>query len=80
MNDLRDLLRRKYRMTPRQIDLAIEFLSSADTQQASTALGIKHSTGRQYMKAIRRKTKTHNLASLMKVLMIENELIKSIRR
>lgn len=68
-NKLRWQLKELYSLTPRQMDMAIAFLDTADISKAASAIGIIAATGRTYMQAIYQKTETHSRPQLMKLLM-----------
>jgi DNA-binding CsgD family transcriptional regulator len=58
-------LRRRYALTRRQADVAIEVAKGASVDAVATRLGVGREAVRAHLKAIYRKTETHGRAELV---------------
>jgi len=65
----RELLRKSFDLSEREIDLCQAFLNHPTIEGAATQCGVTESTTRTYIKSVYEKTGQHSQAALMRLLM-----------
>jgi len=65
----RELLKRAYKLTPRECDVSLALAGGQTLEQAAQAHGLARATVRVHLRSMLRKTDTHSQSALVRLLM-----------